>query len=186
MCTLIAAFQVFPKQPVWIAANRDESLARPFLPPARLSKQGVSMLAPLDQQAGGTWLGVNQYGLFAGITNRFGNPPDPTRPSRGKLVFDVLAHPGAKDASLRMASLEAQEHNCFHLLLIDREAGWVVVNDGRQVQKYPLQPGFFVLTERSYGAAQSDREHWLNQQLAEHPQQLNDPQSVKQLLRCSR
>ncbi|HLT35932.1 MAG TPA: NRDE family protein, partial [Enhygromyxa sp.] len=92
MCTIIAALQVWPGRPLVVAANRDEALDRPAIDPRVWAPGEVAarrVLAPRDLRAGGTWLGVNDAGLFVGITNRRAIP-DPRRRSRGELVFEAL------------------------------------------------------------------------------------------------
>jgi uncharacterized protein with NRDE domain len=71
------ATRVWPEAPLVVAANRDEALDRPSGPPRRYPLGERSVLAPEDKVGGGTWLGVNDQGLFVGITNRFGLPKDP-------------------------------------------------------------------------------------------------------------
>ena len=78
MCTLILLDRVVPGVPVVVAANRDEFYARPAAPPAlfRSDEAGrASFVAPQDLEAGGTWMGVNEHGLFAGLTNRRNDEP---------------------------------------------------------------------------------------------------------------
>ena len=70
MCTLIVFHHCFADAEFVIAANRDEYLDRPAEPPALRFWHGRSVLAPRDVRAGGTWLGTNDAGVFAGITNR--------------------------------------------------------------------------------------------------------------------
>lgn len=53
-------------------------------------------MAPRDDVAGGTWLGVNAAGVFVGITNRYLGPKDDARVSRGALVTRALALPSAR------------------------------------------------------------------------------------------
>ena len=92
MCTLIVLHRCVPGSPLVIAANRDEYLDRPATPPALREDLGAGRVAaPVDERAGGTWLGLNAAGLFAAITNRPTRRPDPTRRSRGLLVLDALA-----------------------------------------------------------------------------------------------
>lgn len=79
--------------------SRDEALTRlPALPPKIQVRRGVRFVAPLDADAGGTWVGVNEFGLVVGLLNRYlaetsSNPTHtpPSRPSRGLLVIDVLS-----------------------------------------------------------------------------------------------
>src|SRR5262249_50702626 len=115
MCTLIAAVHAFEDTPLLIAANRDERTTRPakspFLWP---DERGPRILAPRDEQAGGSWLGLNDRGLFVGITNRAFAPLDPSRRSRGALVIDALRAPSALDLHARLAALDPREYNAFH------------------------------------------------------------------------
>src|SRR6266536_3537682 len=60
---------MFENYPLIIAANRDEHYDRPSAPPALLNTQ-PKIIAGRDLRAGGTWLGVNETGLIAGILNR--------------------------------------------------------------------------------------------------------------------
>ncbi len=166
MCTLIVAVGVFPDADLLVAANRDERLDRPARPPALLVDESVPLIAPLDEVAGGTWLGLNAHGLFAGITNRFGAPPDPALPSRGRLVFQALAESDPEAAARRLADLDPAGQNRFHMLLADRRDAWRVHHDGRALHAEHLGAGLHLLTERSLGAASSQREPWLAARLA--------------------
>src|SRR5258706_13330667 len=69
VCTLALYFHCFASYPVIVAANRDEHYDRPTAPPALLNDE-PAMIAGKDLRAGGTWLGVNEYGLAVGILNR--------------------------------------------------------------------------------------------------------------------
>lgn len=80
MCTLALAFQKHSGVPLVVAANRDEALDRPAVGPF-IWEQGF--LAPRDERAGGTWLGLTRSGLFVGVTNRFPTLRDAARASRG-------------------------------------------------------------------------------------------------------
>ncbi len=157
MCTIIAAIDVWPDRPLVIAANRDERLDRPSEGPTVRAIRGRPVLAPRDRIAGGTWLGVNDAGLFVGVTNRFSGPPDPARRSRGLLVADALGQPDAASAADVAAAHGTRAHNPFHLLMADRSGAELVWDDGEQVHRRRLEPGLFVLTERSLGAAPTRR-----------------------------
>lgn len=118
-----------------VAANRDEFHERPTEGPAlrevgreSLAANGAKIVAPRDLRAGGTWLGVNAFGVFAAITNRRSDEPDPERRSRGRLVLDALAHPSARSAS--ELALADTAYNPFNLYLADREsAHWITYED---------------------------------------------------------
>jgi uncharacterized protein with NRDE domain len=69
MCTLIVLHRCVPDRPLVVAANRDEFLDRPAEEPALRSSRTGPIVAPLDLEAGGTWVGVSARGVFAGLTN---------------------------------------------------------------------------------------------------------------------
>src|SRR5262249_7347381 len=66
-CPLAFFHRVFPASPPVVAANRDESPARPAAPPARLPELAVRAVGGRDLIAGGTWLGLAETGLVAGM-----------------------------------------------------------------------------------------------------------------------
>jgi uncharacterized protein with NRDE domain len=128
VCTLIVAWRVFEDAPVCIAANRDEQFGRPATPPA--TRDGPPrVVAPRDEEAGGTWIGYNEHGLFVGVTNRW-EAGEGDR-SRGLLVNDALEAPSAADALDRVeAELDDREYAPFHLLLADANDCTLVANRG--------------------------------------------------------
>jgi hypothetical protein len=145
MCVLILHHRLIPDYPVVVAANRDEALDRPSDPPF-LWTQGI--LAPRDRRAGGTWIGLNRHGVFAGITNRSRGTLDPTRASRGELVIEALTAPGARAAVQRVERAAfAAPRNPFNLLIADSLEAFLVVG-GNGVATRPLSPGTHVLSNQ--------------------------------------
>ena len=67
MCLLALFFQVVDDAPVVVGANREEYYQRDGEPP-RLLEGSVRAVAGVDPVAGGTWLGVNEYGVLAAVT----------------------------------------------------------------------------------------------------------------------
>lgn len=76
--------------------NRDELRTRQIaLPPAIYQAEGTRFIAPIDKDAGGTWIGVNQYGLSLCLLNYYHSTPqrsynDRDYISRGQLVKSLL------------------------------------------------------------------------------------------------
>jgi uncharacterized protein with NRDE domain len=172
MCTIIAAVDVWAGLPLVVAANRDEALDRPASEPRVWAAGEVAtrrVLAPRDLQAGGTWLGVNDAGLFVGITNRRGSllGSDRSRRSRGELVFNALGAATHVDARARVRALDPRDYNPFHLLLADRGGARVVWGDGERLHEHELGPGVHWITERSFGAGDSARHQTLDHMAAE-------------------
>jgi hypothetical protein len=135
-----------------VAANRDEFLARPALPP-HLWPGVPARLAPKDETAGGTWLGLNAHRLFVAVTNRHGVARDTARASRGQLVAEALTADSVEALHRRLSTLSPQTYNPFHLLYADANGrAGLTVCDGTAVVQTRLLPGLHVLTERSQGA----------------------------------
>ncbi|WP_435152805.1 NRDE family protein [Haladaptatus sp. DFWS20] len=128
MCTLIVAWRVFDGTPIVAAANRDEALGRPSVSPGVLDHD-PTVIAPQDEEAGGTWIGYNEYGLFVGVTNRRAEI-DGER-SRGLLVRDALAHESQADAfQFVHDELAKRQFAGFNLLLADSSEATVLEWDG--------------------------------------------------------
>jgi len=151
MCTLLAIVPP-PGGPLQVAANRDEFLARPASPPHRWDGS-PPLLAPRDEQAGGTWLGVSARGLFVGVTNRHGTERDAARASRGALVVEALRGQSVEALHRDLVGLDARTYNPFHLLYADGHGrAGLTWSDGAAVRQRWLGPGLHVITERSLGA----------------------------------
>ena len=141
MCTLILFHHCFADAEFVIAANRDEYLDRPAEPPALRFWHGRRVLAPRDVRAGGTWLGTNDAGVFAGITNRPTSSLDASRRSRGLLVAEALGASSAAEAAARLAELPAHSYNPFNLLVCDaRDAIVVVYEEKAELQRLSAGP----------------------------------------------
>ena len=147
MCTLAIYFQTFGDYPVVIAANRDEFLARPAVPPTVLS-ENPRIIGGKDLRANGTWLGINEYGLVAGLLNRRNGEAenDPNLRSRGLLCLDVLKYRSAADAANFVAAQRAGDYNPFNLLIASRDATFVTYNRFGKIELIKLTHGFHLLT----------------------------------------
>jgi uncharacterized protein with NRDE domain len=141
MCTLTLAWQVFPDAPVVVAANRDEALNRPSEPPAEIAP---GVIAPRDAEAGGTWMGYTESGLFVGITNRWVEGLAAER-SRGLLVRDCLERATAEEAARFVEHAVAEhEYDGFNLVVADENAAILLEWDGH-LAVTTLEPGVHVL-----------------------------------------
>ena len=144
MCTLVFAWQVFPDAPLVVAANRDEALDRPSRPPESFGEE-PHILAPRDEEADGTWIGVNDRDVFVAITNRWtGEQRDGDR-SRGLLVRECLEQPSAEAAARHVErDLDARTYEGFNLVLADPSAALFVEYDG-QLRVRNFDPGVHVV-----------------------------------------
>lgn len=100
--------------------NRDELNTRArALPPACKTQNGVSYLAPFDPEGGGTWLGVNQFGLTCGVLNNYSitNVRSRSFRSRGLLVPALLGCASQAAALTKLRTLSLDDFRPFFLIL---------------------------------------------------------------------
>jgi uncharacterized protein with NRDE domain len=146
VCTLALYFKVFGRYPIVIAANRDEYLARPSLPP-RVLARNPEIVGGMDRVAGGTWLGLNAQGLVCGLLNRRSeSSPDPRARSRGLLCLDALHYATPAQAARYVSAESASAYNPFNLVLVSRDAALVCYRRGRRIEVAALEPGLHMLT----------------------------------------
>lgn len=143
MCLVTLGWQQHADYPIVMAANRDEAFDRPAAPlgwwPGR-----PRVLAGRDLVAGGTWLGINEAGRFAVVTNYREPPGDPAPRSRGELVSMWLTDGlTAADFETRLETTESA-YAGFNLLFGDRDALHYFSN--RSAEGGALGPGTYALS----------------------------------------
>jgi len=144
VCTLTLAWQVFDDAPVTVAANRDEMVDRESLPPAVYNDEPL-VIAPQDAEAGGTWIGYNEFGVFVGLTNKWTDAELAGERSRGLLVADVLEARSAADAkSIVNAATDADEYSGFYLVVADATDAFCYQWDGT-LSLTAFEPGVHVV-----------------------------------------
>lgn len=145
MCLLALFFQVVEDAAVVVGANREEYYQRGGEPP-RLLQGPLRAVAGVDPVAGGTWLGVNENGVLAAVTNRpkLEMPAQPR--SRGLLVRELLGCPSAVSAvDYALAELQQHPYAGGNFLCADASQA-VVIQAGDCLRIRPLTPGLHVLT----------------------------------------
>ncbi len=112
------------------------------------------VLGGQDQQSGGTWLALNEWGVFAGLTNQPRHAGrDATRRTRGELPLALTAQP---DASRGVEEFLARHHpadyNGSWLLTGDPDALFFIDFTGLvEPVAVTLAPGLHVLENRALG-----------------------------------
>jgi len=145
VCTLVFAWQVFPDAPVVAAANRDERLDRPSDPPSLIDTD-PGVVAPTDGEAGGTWIGYNEHGVFVAVTNRWTGRDIEGERSRGLLVRDALRQESAEAATRLVESeLDDTTYEGFNLVTADEHAALLLEWDGESRRVRNFQPGVHVV-----------------------------------------
>ncbi|MDQ5919097.1 MAG: hypothetical protein QG660_2212 [Pseudomonadota bacterium] len=138
MCLIVLAWQQHQSFPLVVAANRDEFHARATAPAGRWP-DNPHVFGGRDLEAGGTWLGANDSGRFAAVTNvREPGQPAGLR-SRGLLTRDFLV--GTSTAADYVAMLDMSAFSGFNLLLSDGHELWYCSN--RDAAPRLLAPGIY-------------------------------------------
>lgn len=150
MCLIVLFTRQVPGCPLLLGANREERYARPSAAPRWLGGR-PDVFAGQDLTAKGTWLGVNQVGLLAAVTNRRDEPVGPASGpaprSRGLLCLDALRQ---RDAAAAVewctGHLEVQGYQPFNLLLADGTSAFAI-HGGPAQRVVRLAPGVHVLAD---------------------------------------
>jgi hypothetical protein len=150
MCTFVILLRPNDPWPVILAANRDEMAVRPWSPPGRHWPERPGIVAGRDDLANGSWLGLNDDGVVAGIMNRMNTlGPQRGKRSRGELVLEALDHADARGAAEALADLDGRAYRAFNMVVADnRDAFWMrhTGRDGGIVEIRPLPPGLSMIT----------------------------------------
>ena len=147
MCSVILLRRPDHPWPLLIGANRDEMLARAWLPPGRHWPDRPDILAGQDQTAGGSWLGINETGVVAAILNRQNSlGPAAGKRSRGELVLEALDHADAADAAAALAHLDPAAYRPFNLVVADNRDAFWVAHQGARILVEPIPAGLSMLT----------------------------------------
>src|SRR4051812_35513466 len=146
MCTLVILRRPEHDWPVVIGANRDEMIDRPVKPPARHWPDRIEIVAGIDLLAGGSWLGVNDWGVAAAVLNRHGSlGPEAGVRSRGELVLEALDHADAVDAAAALSDLDPEAYRSFNLIVPDtRAAFWLRHPGAGQIGAHPVPDGLSI------------------------------------------
>lgn len=148
MCIIAVAFRAAARYPLIVAANRDESHARPAAA-AGWWPDAPGVLGGRDLTAGGSWLAMSRDGRFAAVTNVPGAAEAAVgRRSRGLLVSDYLREPSSAADFAASAAADAGRYAPFNMLVLD-EAGLWQLAPGAGARELP--PGVHVLTNAEPG-----------------------------------
>lgn len=147
MCTVVILRRPGHDWPLILAANRDEMADRPWRPPGRHWDDRMEVVAGQDELAGGTWLGLNDWGVISAVLNRPGSlGADPALRSRGELPLDALDHAEADVAADAMAGIEPASYRTFNLIIADANAAFWLAPDGGAIRSAPIPEGLSMIT----------------------------------------
>ena len=156
MCLLAIQYQLVPESPILVAANREEFYERPSGPPSIQSGK-PRILSGVDKQSGGTWLGVNQHGLFVGASNRNKILPPVTTRSRGILCRELLRSGSARQGvDMALEELHTNKYEGVNFVIADSESGWVV-HGGDDIEVVELEEGLSIIANQDVNDPRDER-----------------------------
>lgn len=143
MCLMVLAWQTHPEFPLIVVANRDEEYQRPSKS-MHFWAENPDILAGRDLQGGGTWLGVNRNGRWAGVTNYREGRETPAPRSRGDLTREFLEGGTPAIDYAGQVIRKGADYNGFNLLVGDSETLAYCSNRHGTVKILP--PGIYSLS----------------------------------------
>ncbi len=186
MCSVIILSRPDHDWPILIASNRDEMHERPWSPPARHWADRPEVVAGRDVLANGSWLGINDFGVVAGILNRRNTlGPQAGKRSRGELVLDALDFADAEAAVAMLQELDASAYRPFNMVVADNTHAYWLRNLGQEIEAVRLQPGLSMITAMDLNDVNSARTrhflpHW--QEAAIPDPMIDDWEAWKKIL----
>ena len=139
MCLILFAFKQHDDYPLVVIANRDEYYARPTQ--AAHWWPDLDIFAGRDQEAQGTWMGVNKNGHFAAVTNVREANDVQARLSRGNLTRDFLSRHESADSFLTDLESTADDYAGFNLIVGDSSGLYFYSNRHAGIRCIP--PGIY-------------------------------------------
>jgi uncharacterized protein with NRDE domain len=150
--------------PLLVAMNREERFSRQATPP-RIQSGRPRVVCGIDKKAGGTWAGVNQYGLFVAVVNcaKKSIPVEPV--SRGVLCKEILNCQNAEEALEKTyQELATDGYDGCNFLCVDRFSGGAVYG-GDEVKIERLTPGLHILSENQLNDHEDVRQEFVRRLL---------------------
>ena len=144
-----------------VTMNRDEARSRAEeLPPKKIGASPI-ILAPRDGQAEGTWFGVNDRGVVAGLLNLYPDgidePPPSGTATRGELVDHVLQQENIEESIDWMRNrCDPIRYSPFRIALFStaeaRLFTWrgIGVNQENSLEEVPLDEEWTLLSSSSW------------------------------------
>ncbi|MFW6049645.1 MAG: NRDE family protein [Myxococcota bacterium] len=154
MCTIVVIHRLHPELGTVVAANRDEFYGRPARAPA-VVREAPRVVAGVDLEKGGTWMGATGDGAFVALTNqRTWLGADPALRSRGEITMGMLAQGGAEAMHRWLTAFDASAYNAFNVIFGDAERVYVAYGrpDRSAVEVRPLGAGVHVLVNDRMGS----------------------------------
>lgn len=156
MSLLAVVYHLVPDAPILVACNRDEMFDR-SCPTPSIQSGKPRVLASIDPNSNGTYLGINQNGMFVSVVRRkkYDGPANPR--SRGGLCRELLRCTSARQAVDQcMEELETNQYEGGNFVIADPECGWIVHSNGENTVS-ELQRGMTVIGDSDVDDRRDER-----------------------------
>lgn len=140
MCTL----SIFPQpSALIITGNRDEMRTRAE---PNILHQSQDISYPVDGLAGGTWIGINRFGVAIALLNRYQDPLKTDVVTRGEIIPKLLAAGSFTEVCALCRALPLGQYNPFDLVIAGLEGLLQLQFDGRSGQfiEHDVGKPFFI------------------------------------------
>ena len=139
-----------------LLCNRDEKNDRPPAIGPRIGERGwVRFIAPVDPQSGGSWIGVNEFGVSVCLLNGK-NASDRALAvrSRGLIVRDLIWADSARECALWLNQIDLSRVAPFVVVLLQPEIPATIGEwDGESLTLVESADSYMPLTSSSYDPA---------------------------------
>ncbi len=164
MCILAIQYKAARDAPILVAQNREEAYDRPTQAP-RIQAGRPRVICGIDKKAGGTWLGVNQHGLFAAVANRIKSSVPPEPRSRGLLCRELLQFEHAAKAAEHAAKeLASGRYAGANFIVADARSAAVILG-GDTVEVVSLTPGLHIVSNSGLDNPNDERQEFVRRLL---------------------
>lgn len=150
MCLVAIAWKAHPRWRLLLAGNRDEWHARPTAALAHWPGSGIR--AGRDLKSGGTWVGLDDRGRAAVVTNVRDPFATTAGPSRGGLPVGFFETSADALAHAETLAAEADAFAPFNLLTADAEA-CVYLGNHPRVERHAIAPGVHGMSNGGFDVA---------------------------------
>ncbi len=166
MCLVIVQYATLADAPLLVGFNREEFFGRPAAPPS-IAHASPAVVCGTDRRAGGTWLGVNEHGLFVAVTNRLKSHLPQQPRSRGLLCRDLLARSSCDEAiDYAISQLRSGRYAGANFICADAQRA-TVVHGGDRIETIDLTPGLHLIGNTDLDDANDPRQQLARQLLSE-------------------
>lgn len=167
MCLIALNFRPGSDPPILLAANREELYDRRALPP-HVQPGRPRVMCGIDKAAGGTWLGVNEFGLLIAVTNRPKSRLRDDLRSRGLLCRELLNCSTCSEAIEQASHELASDRYAGANLLVVSEHEADVIEAGDRLQIHRLEAGLHLLANGDLNDAADRRLRRARAELSDH------------------